>query len=125
MNYACRAIGRGLASRFVGGVAEREGFEPPIRLPVCRISSAVHSTTLPPLRNENLWGRVVAGPYLAATPPLNKAGLIRICRAARRRRDAAATAPSRSCGRASRDRRRAALRRRTAGPTAADIRNRR
>ena len=32
-------------------VAEREGFEPPIRLPVCRISSAVHSTTLPPLRN--------------------------------------------------------------------------
>ena len=30
--------------------AEREGFEPPIRLPVCRISSAVHSTTLPPLR---------------------------------------------------------------------------
>src|SRR5437588_1694895 len=31
-------------------VAEREGFEPPIRLPVCRISSAVQSTTLPPLR---------------------------------------------------------------------------
>jgi hypothetical protein len=31
-------------------MAEREGFEPPIRLPVCRISSAVHSTTLPPLR---------------------------------------------------------------------------
>jgi hypothetical protein len=31
-------------------VAEREGFEPPIRLPVCRISSAVHSTTLPPLQ---------------------------------------------------------------------------
>jgi hypothetical protein len=30
--------------------AEREGFEPPIRLPVCRISSAVHSTTLPPLQ---------------------------------------------------------------------------
>src|SRR4051812_36172949 len=30
-------------------MAEREGFEPPIRLPVCRISSAVHSTTLPPL----------------------------------------------------------------------------
>ena len=26
-------------------LAEREGFEPPIRLPVCRISSAVHSTT--------------------------------------------------------------------------------
>jgi hypothetical protein len=31
-------------------LAEREGFEPPIRLPVCRISSAVHSTALPPLR---------------------------------------------------------------------------
>lgn len=31
-------------------MAERGGFEPPIRLPVCRISSAVHSTTLPPLR---------------------------------------------------------------------------
>ena len=33
-------------------VAEREGFEPPIRLPVCRISSAVRSTTLPPLRKR-------------------------------------------------------------------------
>jgi hypothetical protein len=32
-------------------LAEREGFEPPIRLPVCRISSAVHSTTLPPLQS--------------------------------------------------------------------------
>ena len=31
-------------------MAERGGFEPPIRLHVCRISSAVHSTTLPPLR---------------------------------------------------------------------------
>jgi hypothetical protein len=31
-------------------VAEREGFEPPIRLPVCRISSAVLSTTQPPLQ---------------------------------------------------------------------------
>jgi hypothetical protein len=30
-------------------VAEREGFEPPIGLHLCRISSAVHSTTLPPL----------------------------------------------------------------------------
>ena len=27
-------------------VAERQGFEPWIRLPVCRISSAVHSSTL-------------------------------------------------------------------------------
>jgi hypothetical protein len=33
-------------------LAEREGFEPPIRLPVCRISSAVHSTALPPLRSR-------------------------------------------------------------------------
>ena len=31
-------------------VAEREGFEPPMELPPCRISSAVQSTTLPPLR---------------------------------------------------------------------------
>jgi hypothetical protein len=36
-------------------VAEREGFEPPIRLPVCRISSAVHSTTLPPLRRTVIY----------------------------------------------------------------------
>src|SRR6266498_2507747 len=34
------------------GLAEREGFEPPIRLPVCRISSAVLSTTQPPLRGR-------------------------------------------------------------------------
>ncbi len=33
------------------GVAEREGFEPPIGLHLCRISSAVHSTTLPPLQS--------------------------------------------------------------------------
>lgn len=31
-------------------MAERVGFEPTIPLQVCRISSAVHSTTLPPLR---------------------------------------------------------------------------
>src|SRR5215217_3044038 len=31
-------------------LAEREGFEPPMELPPCRISSAVHSTTLPSLR---------------------------------------------------------------------------
>jgi hypothetical protein len=31
-------------------VAERVGFEPTIRLPVCRISSAVPSTTRPPLQ---------------------------------------------------------------------------
>ena len=33
-----------------GYLAEREGFEPPIRLPVRRISSAVLSTTQPPLQ---------------------------------------------------------------------------
>ena len=31
-------------------MAEREGFEPPMGLHPCRISSAVHSTTLPPLQ---------------------------------------------------------------------------
>ena len=34
-----------------GHVAEREGFEPTIPLRVCRISSAVLSTTQPPLRS--------------------------------------------------------------------------
>ena len=33
-------------------VAEREGFEPPVRLRVLRISSAARSTTLPPLRGR-------------------------------------------------------------------------
>lgn len=42
-------IGKGLQS-VAGGMAERVGFEPTIPLQVCRISSAVHSTTLPPLR---------------------------------------------------------------------------
>jgi hypothetical protein len=36
-------------------LAEREGFEPPIGLHLCRISSAVHSTTLPPLRGSRYW----------------------------------------------------------------------
>ena len=31
-------------------LAERVGFEPTLPLPVNRISSAAHSTTLPPLR---------------------------------------------------------------------------
>jgi hypothetical protein len=53
-------------------VAEREGFEPPIRLPVCRISSAVHSTTLPPLRISGR--RVVAVGFLAKGSPQHKAG---------------------------------------------------
>jgi hypothetical protein len=33
-------------------LAEREGFEPSIPLRVCRISSAVRSTTPPPLRSR-------------------------------------------------------------------------
>ena len=34
-------------------LAEREGFEPSIGFTLRRISSAVHSTTLPPLRTLN------------------------------------------------------------------------
>ena len=41
----------GLLSRFEGFVlAEEEGFEPSVVLPLRLISSQVHSTTLPPLR---------------------------------------------------------------------------
>jgi hypothetical protein len=36
-----------------GNLAEREGFEPPIQLPVCRISSAVLSTAQPPLQRAS------------------------------------------------------------------------
>src|SRR6266566_9637091 len=60
-------------------MAEREGFEPPIRLPVCRISSAVRSTTLPPLRRprrlaylEHFWEKwnpVFASEVAAGDPP--------------------------------------------------------
>ncbi len=35
-----------LLFRFNNWIAEREGFEPPVQLPVHRISSAAHSTTL-------------------------------------------------------------------------------
>ena len=48
-------------------VAEREGFEPPVELPPRRISSAVHSTTLPPLRE-------IVRP--AMQRPVDKAGLM-------------------------------------------------
>src|SRR3984893_5311780 len=44
-------------------VAEREGFEPPIGLHLCRISSAVHSTTLPPLQAPR---RVIPQPAVGA-----------------------------------------------------------
>lgn len=33
---------------------ERKGFEPPIRLPVCRFSKPVHSTTLPSLQSDSI-----------------------------------------------------------------------
>jgi hypothetical protein len=36
-------------------MAEREGFEPPIPLRVCRISSAVLSTAQPPLQRFDLY----------------------------------------------------------------------
>src|SRR5262245_29859769 len=48
----------------IGYLAEREGFEPPVRLPVLRISSAARSTTLPPLRKP--WRLV--GEALASSP---------------------------------------------------------
>ena len=45
-------------------MAEREGFEPPMGLHPCRISSAVHSTTLPPLRGA--WSAISgAGAHIA------------------------------------------------------------
>ena len=40
-------------------LAEREGFEPPVRLHVLRISSAARSTTLPPLHGD---GSQICGP---------------------------------------------------------------
>src|SRR6266487_201643 len=53
------------------GLAEREGFEPPIRLPVCRISSAVLSTTQPPLRGRNSRNSYSPG-YVSNAGALNK-----------------------------------------------------
>lgn len=52
-------------------MAERVGFEPTIPLRVCRISSAVLSTTQPPLRSH--WSALVgAGCLIAATHPPRK-----------------------------------------------------
>ena len=48
-------------------MAEREGFEPPIQLPVRRISSAVLSTTQPPLRGVPIRG---SGRRLRGAPPI-------------------------------------------------------
>jgi hypothetical protein len=41
-----------------GIMAEREGFEPPIRLPRRRFSKPVHSTTLPSLRIRTIQGMI-------------------------------------------------------------------
>ena len=51
-----------------GSVAERVGFEPTVPLPARRISSAVHSTTLSPLRETKRHRR-------KASPSLGRRGL--------------------------------------------------
>src|SRR5271163_1290265 len=63
-----------------GVLAEREGFEPPIRLPVCRISSAVLSTAQPPLRNNEAHerrGAVFSGGWRAKQGRLGSAPCLR------------------------------------------------
>ena len=57
-------------------VAEREGFEPPIGLHLCRISSAVHSTTLPPLQAPNRADRPVVGGVIGEECCPDKARMI-------------------------------------------------
>src|SRR5256885_17246368 len=52
-------------------LAEREGFEPPIGLHLCRISSAVHSTTLPPLQAPR---RVIPRPAVGASSRRGRLG---------------------------------------------------
>src|ERR1043166_7737145 len=46
-------------------LADREGFEPPVRLPVRRISSAVLSTAQPPVRRGD---RDIGGPQAGRKP---------------------------------------------------------
>jgi hypothetical protein len=55
----------------LGGLAEREGFEPPIGLHLCRISSAVRSTTLPPLQAPK---RVESSPSVGASSRRGRLG---------------------------------------------------
>ncbi len=50
-------------------MAEREGFEPPIGLHLCRISSAVLSTTQPPLRVAGIGLKAVAVWWRANNTP--------------------------------------------------------
>ena len=52
-------------------LAEREGFEPPIGLHLCRISSAVHSTTLPPLQAPK---RAILSPAVGASSKRGRRG---------------------------------------------------
>jgi hypothetical protein len=82
----CYKLHKSLINKYKFSVAEREGFEPPIELPLCRISSAVHSTTLPPLREAKRASTLlVGGAYDIATPALQQAwgalcGQNRVCR---------------------------------------------
>ena len=57
-------------------LAERGGFEPPIRLPVCRISSAVLSTTQPPLRKRFVGVWSGAGAVIGTNRPAHKPKLL-------------------------------------------------
>jgi hypothetical protein len=69
----------------VCGMAEREGFEPPIRLPVRRISSAVLSTTQPPLRGLRQAQSPLASDYLTKAPRANKAARFIVAQVSRKR----------------------------------------
>src|SRR5947208_8663065 len=60
---------------FRNWLAEREGFEPPIGLHLCRISSAVRSTTLPPLQGAMAGGSAArVGGVLGEDDEADKAG---------------------------------------------------
>ena len=72
-------------------VAEREGFEPPIRLPVCRISSAVLSTTQPPLHRRSV-KHPLRG-YVSNARPLNKGARVGVRQASSRDRNCARSRP--------------------------------
>jgi hypothetical protein len=71
-----------------GKLAEREGFEPPIELPLCRISSAVHSTALPSLREiEKGALKLPAGRYGAAYGIAGRSLQHPLCRLVTERRE--------------------------------------
>ena len=67
-------IGSRRGAQFYSELAEREGFEPPIQLPVCRISSAVLSTTQPPLRGATGVRRRLSGGGCLARGQITRAG---------------------------------------------------